>query len=646
MKENVKEMKSVSPESRQQNYQENFALLRKKYPEVARWLQDSGNGKALAMKLESGDFAFLLQEDGERHWLTTPENPKDRAKRAVGMHLDIVKTGKPLLLIGIGAGYELVELFDAQPKMFLWMKQPIYVAERSRDILRLNLEIHNWKKILASGRVFFFVGKKIEHQLRDFFGNALRPLPSVTIIYKKTEQENQPFVARVMKTVRSITENRKKEGERLSREINRYYDSLSDKDWQRVFSARRERALRIILMTSKFSTFAQYCTRDVAQGFEALGHQTRTMIEKDSIDRHSTLNTLRNVASFKPDMLFIIDYLRTYFGSIYHKSIPFVCWVQDQLPNLFNEQAAKAIGKRDIVLAGLGSFEQQLLNLGYPNESLSCMRVPTNSKVYGPMNLSRKEREKYGCEVSYVSHHSVPPGKAFTDLLAQFSDSRIKEILKIMFELVKERFYNEKDCYNQEDYELLLLDVEKQKGNRIENSKAREYILREFSDGIGAAFFRQLPLEWIAGEGYGLNLYGRDWERHPHLKKYARGVAHNGTELCKIYNCSQINLQLMQLGNLHPRVTDGLASGGFFLTKYHPDDYEEGALGSYLDMDKDIIEFRGKDDLLRKVRFYLDHPEERRLIVERARKKVLERLTYSVSMQLVIDKVKERIERG
>lgn len=643
MKENVKEMKPISPKLRQQNYEENFALLRKRYPEVARWLKNSSNGKAVAVELESGDFAFLLQENGKRHWLTAPESPKDRAERTLEKHLNLVKTGKPLFLTGIGAGYELMEFFNAQPKMTLCKKQAIYVVERSADILRLNLEIHDWKKILTSGRVFFFVGKKINQQLRDFFRNVLRPLPEVILFYEMTQQENQPLVARVVKTIRDITENRKKEGIRLLRQTNRYYDSLSDKDWQRIFSSPRKRPLRILLITTRFSTFIQYCIRDVAQGFEALGHRTRTVIQKADTERFSHLEIQRNLASFKPDMVFQIDWLRAQYGSLYHKSIPFVCWVQDELPHLYNLQAAKTIGRRDIVL-GVRWQIRRLSKIGYPSENLICLPFPANPELYRPMRLNEKERERYGCEVSYVSHNSWSPEKAFTDLLAQINDSRIKEILKIMFELVKERFYNGKNCYSQEDYELLLLEAEEQKGSGIEDDRLRAYILKEFFYKIGSGFFRQIPLEWIAEEEYDLKLYGRGWENHPRLSKYAQGPARNGPELCKIYNFSQLNLQLMQNKNLHPRLLDGLASGGFFLIKYHPEDYEEGELASYFDINKDIIEFKGKDDLLRKVRFYLDHPEERSLITERARKKVLERLTYTATMQSVIDKVREQIE--
>lgn len=84
MKRNLKKTKYISLKWRQQNYKENFALLRKKYPEVARWVQNSCNGKATAVELESGYFAFLLQENGKRQWLTEPVNPKVTCPPRIG----------------------------------------------------------------------------------------------------------------------------------------------------------------------------------------------------------------------------------------------------------------------------------------------------------------------------------------------------------------------------------------------------------------------------------------------------------------------------------------------------------------------------------------------------------------------------------
>jgi len=643
---NIKwKMNNTSSQFKQQ-YEENFALLREKYPEVAHWLQTSNGRGAIAVKLQSGDFAFLLEKDGKKYWLTDPVEPKLKAKNFLKQNFNLVKRGEPLLLVGIGAGYELMELFSVQPRIYLWMKQPIYVVEKSADILRLNLEIHNWKNILDSGRIFFFVGKKIDQKLKEFFHDALKPLPHKIFIYEIPQQKKQPFTRKVVKVMRDITEKRKEEGKHLSREINRYYGSLSREDWQKIFSHQRKRPLRILLLTTRFSTFIQYCIRDAAQGFKTLGHQTKTVIEKADTDRLTFLEILRNLSSFKPDMIFRIDHLRTEHEPIYPKNIPFVCWIQDELPNLFNQQTAKSIGKRDILLVQGNTLMEELLHIGYPSENIYPLPVPTNINIYHPRNLTREEREKYACDISYISHLSLPPERAFDSLLTQFSNLNVKEVLKIMFELTRERFHSGDDCYTKKDYEFILLEAEREKNTKITDTKTRAYILSHFYHKIGNAFFRQLPLEWIAREGYDIRIYGTGWDKHPRLSKYARGVVSNGEEVCKVYNASKVNLQIHHLHNLHQRLIDGIASGGFFLIKYHPVDYKKGELSDYFDINKDVVRFKGKIDLLKKVKFYLTHPEKRKLIVKRAQKKVLERLTYTSCMKFVIDTVKKQIEKS
>ena len=62
------------------------------------------------------------------------------------------------------------------------------------------------------------------------------------------------------------------------------------------------------------------------------------------------------------------------------------------------------------------------------------------------------------------------------------------------------------------------------------------------------------------------------WENHPTLSEFAAGPADNGRELLCIYRASKINLQLMPAGFIHQRALDGLASGGFFLTRFIPQD--------------------------------------------------------------------------
>jgi len=93
---------------------------------------------------------------------------------------------------------------------------------------------------------------------------------------------------------------------------------------------------------------------------------------------------------------------------------------------------------------------------------------------------------------------------------------------------------------------------------------------------LGDRMFRHEALEWVAQwarrTGRSFRIYGNGWNTHPTLAEFAAGPADNGRELLCIYRASRINLQLMPAGFIHQRSLDGMAAGGFFLTRLCPHD--------------------------------------------------------------------------
>ena len=88
---------------------------------------------------------------------------------------------------------------------------------------------------------------------------------------------------------------------------------------------------------------------------------------------------------------------------------------------------------------------------------------------------------------------------------------------------------------------------------------------------------RHQTLEWAArwatSRSRTLRIYGRGWERHPTLHRFACGELEHGEPLRRLYQASRINLQINAYGSLHQRLLDGLASGGFMLSRYVPADF-------------------------------------------------------------------------
>ena len=105
----------------------------------------------------------------------------------------------------------------------------------------------------------------------------------------------------------------------------------------------------------------------------------------------------------------------------------------------------------------------------------------------------------------------------------------------------------------------------------MDNPELRTRLIEWYLWRLGDRMFRHEALEWTATWARRsrrcFRIYGNGWEKHPTLAAFAAGPAENGRELLCIHRASKINLQLMPAGFIHQRALDGLAGGGFFLSR-------------------------------------------------------------------------------
>ncbi|MBF0398970.1 MAG: glycosyltransferase family 1 protein, partial [Desulfobacterales bacterium] len=221
-------------------------------------------------------------------------------------------------------------------------------------------------------------------------------------------------------------------------------------------------------------------------------------------------------------------------------------------------------------------------------------------------------------------------------------DLSTSSLFQKYYEIICNRFGNNKPLFSFLDYKQVLNEACIATNINIDENNI-DKVAEHFWHVVGSRIYRHEPLEWLSQAGYNLALYGNGWEKHPTLAKHARGWINNGEELCKLFNASKINLCVHQIGNYSSRVFDGIASGGFFLMRYHPADYEEGGLGKYLDMENDIIIFHSRDDLLKKIDYYLKNPDKRKLFTAPVQNKIIRQYTYKNKMKEVLDIVSKRI---
>ena len=138
---------------------------------------------------------------------------------------------------------------------------------------------------------------------------------------------------------------------------------------------------------------------------------------------------------------------------------------------------------------------------------------------------------------------------------------------------------------------------------------------------------------------FDLKLWGRFWDQSPKLGPYFMNEPVYGIKKCKVYNASKISINLQnpvsQINGVSCRVFEILACGGFPLTENKKD------LSLYFDVGTEIVAFDGVDDLKDKIKYYLEHPDEREEIARRGRERVLREHTYKHRMEEMLRIINE-----
>lgn len=176
-----------------------------------------------------------------------------------------------------------------------------------------------------------------------------------------------------------------------------------------------------------------------------------------------------------------------------------------------------------------------------------------------------------------------------------------------------------------------IFDVKQEKDSFVEASD----IFVNNVLGFKAASDTRISILSALGETTGVELYSES-ERvvSPGIRRH--GTVSYWSEMPLVFAGSEINLNIT-IPNIRSgvplRVFDVLAAGGFLITNYQPE------LSMLFDIGVDLVVYDDTEDLLQKVSYYREHPQERKAIAENGRKKVADLHTYFHRLQEMLEKV-------
>lgn len=353
---------------------------------------------------------------------------------------------------------------------------------------------------------------------------------------------------------------------------------------------------------------------DSASALKELGH--RVDFIDISGDKQLSVSQLREeVITKKPDLVFTVDHAGLIPELLTEARIPFVSWFIDS-PFYWAgyETLRRSLSSCCLLFLWDRAYIKPIKEMGFKN--VYYLPLATNPGVFKEIALSKEEKERFGCSVSFAGasfSHALSLYEAYCR--QKIGDPKIKNRLD---EIVKAISRNP------------LLDV---KGLTGSLSLEEEFI--KCLDFAGSSLYRKKAVEEVAD--LGLSLYGDNgWKELFKGRSFLKGPIENRGELPKLYNASSINLNITksQLRTaLNMRLFDIAACGGFILTDWRED------LEKLFKVEDEMAVYRNKEELREKVVYYLAHPQEREEMANRAKKKVLERHTFKKRMEKMIKTV-------
>ncbi len=182
----------------------------------------------------------------------------------------------------------------------------------------------------------------------------------------------------------------------ISSELSSYYESLPLSHWKDLFSNTSQ--LTIVGYSTTATSFLQYCTRDLLNGFAQHGHRAELLIEPDGTStlRRSWLANKLNL--LKPDLIVVIGHLRDEFTWI-PKKIPYICWIQDPLPNIMNNQGY-TLQDFDFTYTLIKSWKNSFQkNATFERVTINELPIACNEQIYHKIE---GEIKKY--DICYIAN--------------------------------------------------------------------------------------------------------------------------------------------------------------------------------------------------------------------------------------------------
>ncbi len=345
---------------------------------------------------------------------------------------------------------------------------------------------------------------------------------------------------------------------------------------------RKREPLRILVPTCRFSSFVRHSASDIADAFTALGCEARVLVEPDEFTHLSGNAYFEAFAEFKPDLVVLINYTRDSLGNVIPPQVPFICWVQDPMPHLFDAQAGASQTPLDFLV---GHTHRELFTrYGYPRERALGLPVLVNQHKFADQfnqpstsASTRALKPLFNCELAYVSNHGQTPEQLRDSINGSLGDDRAARlIIEALYPKIESAVASAASKPLKAAMPALIRTTAIEVLGRSPEAPFLTRMLNNVVLPLADRLMRHQTLHWAADicerRGWRLRLFGRGWPKHPRFSAFAHPELDHAEQLRNCYQSAAVHIHASIHWMFHQRVLECASAGGLIAYRYKADD--------------------------------------------------------------------------
>ncbi|MBN1764831.1 MAG: glycosyltransferase [Sedimentisphaerales bacterium] len=542
----------------------------------------------------------------------------------------------PIAFGGIGTGQELGHCLDHQVNILLGMTRAHYLFEKDPGQIKALLHLRDWSSYFATRELIFFGGTKMTERFNQIFQTLKYAPPVVSVGDVDMVQD---FIQQLCNDLKPADD---------TDYVKQYYTSDEFRHRQERI-ARGQIQPRILISTSRWTTFLKYCSADYDKAFTQLGCETHFDIEDNDVQFLLDAYNWRHLREFKPDAFFMISHARPTIPYL-PRELPYISHIQDRCgPLLRASDVSDIISPQDMFICLTPSVQQFVLERKVPIEQTFIMPVPVDETMFYPLPPDHLQAEQFTTDTSFIKHGHAAAEDVFVHFLQEsllaFPDEKLRvDMLNIFQELYRMTCgNNDKRYYEQEMHEFVRSRLPATVDETLLEWFAHQVTV--FYIVVQSAAWRSHFLEALDQAGIELRLYGNDWQKHSRLGHLSKGPIDREKQLNLVYNFSRINLNINQSATMHPRLAECGLARGFMMVSDHPQDRDWGPARPYFQEDKEVVFFNTRADLIDRCRYYLEHKNQRQEIAQNMYERALRERTCLAGAKTVLQEWRKLLTR-